>query len=83
MKAIPVYGHQTALRDTAVLATSGPKFASLCCIRGRCAPNSARKVPMDWRFSNDVTVPRVCLVKYGKMRPPLLNQDFMCARRSE
>ncbi|POI25241.1 hypothetical protein CIB84_011007 [Bambusicola thoracicus] len=47
MKAIPACGHQTVLKDTAVLAISGPKFASLYCIRGRCAPSSARKAPMD------------------------------------
>lgn len=83
MKETPAYAHQTALRGTAVLAISGPKFANLCCTRGRCVPNSARKAPTAWRFSSDVTVLKDCLAKYGKMPPTLLNQDFMYVRKSE
>lgn len=62
---------------------SGPKFVSLSCTKERCAPNSARKGPMVWRFSSDVTVLKDCLAKSGKMPPTLQKQDFMCARRSD
>lgn len=83
MKETPAYGRLTALRVSVVPAISGPKFVSQYCTKGRCAPNSARKDLMAWRFSSDVTVPKDWRAKSGKMPHTLQKQDFMCARRSD
>lgn len=66
-----------------VLATSGPKSANQCSIRGKSVPNNARKVRMGWRFSRGVTVQRACPAKCGKMPPTLPKPDSMYARRSD
>lgn len=66
-----------------MLVIFGPKFANLCYTKEKYAPNSGRKVPMAWRFSSDVTVPKAYRVKSGKMPLTLQKQDFICARRSE
>lgn len=83
MKVTPVCDHQTALMDFVVLATSGPKSANQCSIRGKFVPNNARKVPMGWRFSRGVTVQKACPAKFGKMLRTPRKPDSTCARRSD
>lgn len=81
MKETPAYDHQTASKGFAVLATSGPKSANQCSIRGKSVPNSARRALMGWKFSSGVTVQRACRVKYGKMPPILPKPDSTCVRK--
>ncbi|MGH0151662.1 UNVERIFIED_CONTAM: hypothetical protein FKN15_020567 [Acipenser sinensis] len=47
---------QTVQKDYAVLVTFGPRSASQCLKKGKCAPNTKGKELMAWRYSSAVTV---------------------------
>lgn len=75
--------HPTARRDTAAPAISGPKSASRCWGREKCAPSRGRKALMVWKSSSAVTVPKASPARCGKMPPPLPSPGSTCAKRSE
>lgn len=81
MKETPACDQQTASKGFAVLATSGPKSASQCSIRGKSVPNSARRALTGWKFSSGVTVRRACRAKCGKMPPIPPKPDSTCVRK--
>lgn len=83
MKETPACDHQTVLKGSAVLVTSGPKSANQYSIRGKSVPNSARRALMGWKYFSVVTVQRACLAKYGKMPPILPKPGSTCVRKSD
>lgn len=72
-----------AWRATAAPATSGPKSASRCWGRARCAPSRGRKALTAWKSSSAATAPRAFPARCGKTPPPPPNPACTCVRRSE
>lgn len=57
-KVTSACARRTARPGCAAPATSGPRSASRCCGRGRCAPGTGGKEPTGWRSSSAARVPR-------------------------
>ena len=82
-RATPACAPPTARRATAAPAISGPRSASRCWGRARCAPSRGRKALTAWRSSSDATAPRASPARCGKTPPPRPSPGSTCARRSE
>lgn len=82
-RVTPACARLTALMDTAVRGTSGPRFANQCCGWVRCAPSRERKALMALRSSSAATAPKASPVRCGKTPPPRLNHGSTCVRRFE